>query len=69
MNKILDTLSLKNIGMSGDEIQMLIKKKDEKEQMLQLRKYRCFLLEEIHEKQKALDKLDYIIYQMKEEVD
>ena len=30
-----------------------------------LRKCRCRLLEEIHQKQQALDRLDYLIYRMK----
>ena len=30
-----------------------------------LRKCRCRLLEQIHQKQQALDRLDYLIYQMK----
>ena len=30
-----------------------------------LRKCRCRLLEQIHQKQQALDRLDYLIYRMK----
>jgi|GEM_PF-2425605 len=41
---------------------------NEQENISVLRKKRCLLLEEIHEKQSLLDQLDYRIYQCKEQI-
>ena len=43
-----------------------IEEKRAEEEILALRKKRCILLEEIHEKQRLLDQVDYQIYQEKE---
>lgn len=38
------------------------------EEIAALRRKRCILLEEIHEKQRLLDQIDYQIYQKKEKM-
>ncbi len=58
-------------GMDQDNLKTYLHLLDGKtesrdEQILILRKHRCKLLEEIHDKQQILDKLDYMIRETKE---
>jgi hypothetical protein len=59
----LDKLSLKSIGCTESEIAAIDQAKNDAEQIRQIRVIRCRMLEEIHQKQKQLDELDYILYQ------
>ena len=54
-------------GMTLGEIEKLLNEKDKtkEEQVRILRKERGRLLEEIHEKQQLLDRLDYMLYEIK----
>ena len=60
--------SLIKIGMKESEINKYLKLLEnagtEKEQTVLLRRYRAELLNQIHEQQQALDKIDYLIYQI-----
>lgn len=53
--------------MTLGEIEKLLNEKDKtkEEQVRILRKERGRLLEEIHEKQQLLDRLDYMLYEIK----
>ena len=64
--------SLEKAGMDPDALkrfaQLLGSDGDTKEERLRiLRKCRCRLLEEIHEKQQGLDRLDYLIYHIRQQ--
>lgn len=54
-------------GMTLGEIEKLLNEKDKtkEKQVRILRKERGRLLEEIHEKQQLLDRLDYMLYEIK----
>lgn len=54
-------------GMTLGEIERLLKEKEKtrEEQIRIIRKERGRLLEEIHGKQQQLDRLDYMLYEMK----
>ena len=62
----LDIYSLAKTGLSREEIDEISQCKDREMQIRMLRKCRCRLLDEIHEKQQSLDKIDYVIIKMKE---
>jgi hypothetical protein len=47
------------------EVMELYEKKEWKELILLLKKHRCLLMDSLHEKQKEVDTLDYLIYKMK----
>lgn len=53
--------------MTLSEIEKLLKEKGttKEEQIRIIRKERCQLLEEIHGKQQLLDRLDYMLYEIK----
>jgi DNA-binding transcriptional MerR regulator len=59
---------LENAGMNLKEIKTYIEEHGENERIRTLHKKRCCLLEELHAKQQILDKLDYIIRELKGEV-
>ena len=61
---------LLKIGMGAKEIEKLASLPDDSpdalaEQVRILRKYRCKLLDELHQRQQSLDKLDFIINEIK----
>ena len=62
----LDIYSLAKTGLSREEIDEISQCMDREMQIRMLRKCRCRLLDEIHEKQQSLDKIDYVIIRMKE---
>ncbi len=43
--------------------------KTKAEKLLQLKKIRCSILEECHCKQQLLDQVDYLIYQLKQQLE
>ncbi len=51
---------LKETGCEEDRIRMILELKDE-EQLKELKKQRCLLLEQVHEKQRKIDRLDDLI--------
>lgn len=61
-----DIYSLAKAGLSKEEINTISKCEDYEMQLRMLRKCRYRLLDEIHEKQQSLDKIDYMISKMKE---
>lgn len=58
-----DICALKKTGLCDKEIHAILAAVDEREQIRQLRKLRCQLLNEIHGRQQTLDHLDYVIHQ------
>lgn len=61
-----DIYSLTKAGLGKEEIDEISKCEDRERQIQMLRKCRYRLLDEIHGKQQALDKIDYMISKMKE---
>ena len=64
--------SLQKFGMDTEELKKYLRLIDgntesKEEQIRILRKQRCKLLDEIHEKQQSLDELDYMISETKKE--
>ena len=59
---------LENVGMDLKEIKLYIEEHGGNERIRTLHKKRCCILEELHAKQQILDKLDYIIRELKGEV-
>lgn len=59
---------LENAGMNLEEIKAYIEEHGGNERIKTLHKQRCCILEELHAKQQILDKLDYIIRELKGEV-
>jgi len=51
---------LKDTGCEEDRIRMILDLREE-EQLKELRKQRCILLEQIHEEQRKIDRLDDLI--------
>ena len=51
---------LKDTGCEEDRIRMILDLKEE-EQLKELKKQRCILLEQIHEEQRKIDRLDDLI--------
>lgn len=62
-----DRYLLAKAGLSQAETEEICRCDDRERQILLLRKCRCRLLEQIHEKQQTLDALDYAIRKMREE--
>lgn len=63
--------NLKDAGCKEDVIKRFMNYAMEgklKQQLKLLAKHRCLLLDEIHEEQKKIDCLDYLIYKMKKQV-
>lgn len=72
--RFIDRICLINFllrsGMAMDELKSYLHLHDKRpesraEQIRMLRKQRCILLEEIHDKQRILDELDYMIREIK----
>ncbi len=61
-----DLYLLAKIGLGQAEIEEISRCDDRERQIKLLRKCRYRLLEQIHEKQQALDELDYTIRKMRE---
>ena len=59
--------SLKKAGLDEQAIYTVLSCKEKEEQIRLLRKYRFQVLDEVHQKQQALDGIDYLIYQLKNE--
>ncbi len=65
-DKIL--LNMKDAGCKGEALEkaeQLYEAGDTKALLLHLRKCRCVLMEELHECQRKVDRLDYLIRQTK----
>lgn len=62
-----DIYTLSKAGLKDEQIEEIIGCDDREIQIRLLRKCRYRLLDEIHEKQQALDEIDYIICKMKEQ--
>ncbi|WP_292280721.1 hypothetical protein [Megasphaera sp.] len=57
--------SLVDVGCSQDCIEQYKRLADDEQRFLYLRQYRRCLLDKIHDKQKQLDRLDYLLHQLK----
>lgn len=53
------------LGLTDREIQTVLSGTDAREQIRLLRNHRGPLLEEVHSAQQKLDRLDYLIYQIR----
>ena len=62
-----DLYLLAKAGLGQAEMEEIFQCDDRERQIKLLRKCRCRLLEQIHEKQQTLDELDYAIRKMREE--
>lgn len=62
-----DYAVLASIGLTQEEVAKISGYKDLNMQIQSLRKYRCKLLDEIHEKQQSLDAIDYMICKIKQQ--
>ena len=61
---------LKDAGCSGKMIQSVmdcIENNEHERKIMLLKKHRCHLLEKIHQNQKQIDCLDYLLYQFNQE--
>lgn len=56
---------LVDVGCSQDCIEQYKRLTDDEQRFLYLRQYRRCLLDKIHDKQKQLDRLDYLLHQLK----
>jgi hypothetical protein len=65
----IDGLALKTAGCTDEEIKSICQSGSKEEAVHEIRFIRGRLLEEIHEKQKALDGLDYLLYKIKKQED
>ncbi len=71
LKKISNLCILYDIGLDLESIKKLLsfnRNKEVNEQINLLSLYRNCLLDEIHRKQKSLDSLDYIIYEIKNKI-
>lgn len=57
--------SLVDVGCSAECIEQYKRLTDDEQRFLYLRQYRRCLLDKIHDKQKQLDRLDYLLHQLK----
>ncbi|WP_294580829.1 hypothetical protein [uncultured Thomasclavelia sp.] len=57
--------NLKDAGCNQQEIASFLDKKDKASQIRFLKCYRCQLLEQVHEVNKKIDCLDYLLYLLK----
>ena len=64
----LDIQSLLGIGMKPDEAETLLRYKNSDDVVRSLRVFRSHILEDIHIRQQAVDKIDYIINRLKREI-
>ena len=62
-----DIHALSKAGISKEEIEEIVRCDDKELQVRMLRKYRYKLLDEIHEKQQFLDKIDYMVSKLREQ--
>ena len=65
MKAQFDTTDLTSAGLTDHEIQAVLAADTGEQQIRMLRVGRGRLLEDIHRQQRALDTLDYFIYQIK----
>jgi hypothetical protein len=63
----VDRLALKTAGCTDEEIKSICQSASREEAVHGIRFIRGRLLEEIHQKQKALDGLDYLLYKIKKQ--
>ncbi|OBZ32372.1 hypothetical protein [Megasphaera sp. DISK 18] len=56
---------LVDVGCSPDCIEQYKRLTDDEQRFLYLRQYRRYLLSKIHDKQQQLDRLDYLLHQLK----
>ncbi len=66
MAAALDVQDLSGLGFSDQEIQTVLSNTNPRERMRLLRDRRGNLLEEVHTAQQRLDRLDYCIYQLRQ---
>lgn len=57
--------SLVDVGYSAECIEQYKRLTDDEQRFLYLRQYRRCLLNKIHDKQQQLDRLDYLLHQLK----
>jgi hypothetical protein len=63
----IDQLALKTAGCTDEEIKSICQSGSKTESVKGIRFIRGRLLEEIHQKQKALDGLDYLLYKIEKQ--
>ena len=66
MAAALDVQDLSGLGFSDQEIQTVLSNANPRERTRLLRDRRGHLLEEVHTAQQRLDRLDYCIYQLRQ---
>lgn len=62
--------NLEDAGCSPEDIECFLKcqgQEKTRDQMKLLAKHRCSLLEAVHEEQKRIDCLDYLVYQLEKQ--
>ncbi len=64
----IDIQSLLGIGMKPDEAKTVMQYRSSEDVVRRLRVFRSHILEDIHVRQQALDKIDYMISRLKKEV-
>lgn len=64
----IDIQSLLSIGMRPDEAKTVMQYKSSEDVIRKLRIFRSHVLEDIHIRQQALDRIDHIINRLKTEV-
>lgn len=62
----IEARDLTGIGLTKQEIQEVLSSTSSVEQIRLLRQGRGRILEDLHDKQQALDKVDYFIYQLRQ---
>ena len=62
---LITAADLRGTGLTESEIQSVLSSPVAEDQVRRLRRSRGRLLEDIHSRQQALDRLDYLIYQVR----
>lgn len=65
MDEQIEERDLIGIGLTEQEKQAVLSSTDQRERVRLLRRSRGRLLDDLHKRQQTLDRLDYLIYQLR----